>query len=135
MKKMILTLMVLSPLLAKAGVCSQEEVIFLGGTNFYKSFITTKRNLKQNYVRPYKNVDTIIEDFLLDVCDSRASEEEIEEGYLSVCKESCAVEAKSFHNLIKTNFFKGAKVNRLTKECQSICDDSLALKLDFLPNK
>lgn len=127
MKKFMLTLLLFISVGTQANICNQAQMRLVGGTDFYKNFLSSLNNIKQDYTYVYQKVDDALEENIKKSCRGRSkSNARIERNHLNLCLNSCAAVAENFHtNILKTRFLKGSKIKQMTRECQSIC------KMDF----
>lgn len=127
MKQFILALLLLISAGAQANICNQARMHLIGGTDFYKNFLVSLDEIKQDYTYVYHKVDDVLEKDIKHSCRGRKkSTVRMERNHVQLCLNTCASVASDFHTrILKTRFFKGSKIKQMTRECQSIC------KMDF----
>lgn len=118
---------------SSGSVCDQAEMRLVGGTNFYKSFLVSSRDLKQAYTAFYQKVDDRVETFLKGNCPNR-NVSQVNSAYQTSCYNACTIEAPLFHDLIDTRYRKRSKIKTLIKECKSVCDTQFNCEQDVLCN-
>jgi hypothetical protein len=125
-----ITLFFLMSSYAQANICEQTQMRFVGGTDFYKNFLQNSHSLKQAYTFYYQAVDDALEEHIENNCGKGS--EALDREHHALCHDTCAAEARDFHERIGTKFFKKSKIKNLTRECRSICDLEFDCESDAL---
>ena len=131
MKFLLFIALTLSSLYSQADsdvLCSESKGA-VGGTIFYKSFLT-KSGLEQAYTFFYKSVDNILDENILKSCPKLSKSPSSEEvakmemflnEHHALCNNTCEELSAPFHEQIETRFFKKSKIKQLQKECKLVC--------------